>query len=88
MILQLADNIAACTGGIHQTDKGGAKLHIGDVLGNITANTAVGVFHSTGISAAGNISTLGIALNVNEDSTDNNNAHDKILLYMCVISSS
>ena len=87
MVLQLVDDVTAGAGGIDQTDKGGAKLHIGNVLYDITANTAVGVFHRTRISAAGNIGALGIALNVNKDSADNNNTHNEILLCTCVISS-
>ena len=56
---QFINNILPCASVIHQAYKGGAQLHVGDILRHIAAHTAVYLFYPPGVAPARNIGGKG-----------------------------
>ena len=75
MILKLFQNIVTGSGMIYQTDIGRTKLHICNILHDITADTAMYFLHTADISAARNVGAQRIPLDINKNCADYDNAH-------------
>ena len=75
VVFQLVDDVLPHAGVIHQTDKGGAQLHIGDVLGHIAAHAAVHLLDAPGVAAARDISRKGVALDIHKNSSEYDDSH-------------
>ena len=75
VILQFADHIRTDAGIVHQTDKGGAQLHIGNVLRQVSADAAMHLLYPSGVPSAGNVYIGRIAFDIHKDSAQNHNAH-------------
>ena len=86
VIVQLGNYILADAGFVHKADKGGAKLAVCHILGNIPAHAAVNLFNSACVTSGGNKRPLGISLNVNKYRSNHNNAHGMLPLFLCMVS--
>ncbi len=70
MIFQLVDHILSHAGVVHQAHKGGAQLHIGDILHHVAAHSAVYLLYPAGVAPARNIGGKGVPLDINKNSDD------------------
>ena len=75
---QLVDDILTGAGFIHKADKGGAQLHIGNILGHIAADAAVYLLDPACVAPARYVGGQRIPLNIHKNSTDHNNTHGKV----------
>ena len=53
VVVQLVDDVLTHAGVVHQTHKGGAQLHIGDVLRHVPAHTAMHLFNAAAFRPPG-----------------------------------
>ena len=74
---QFINHILPCASVIHQAYKGGAQLHVGDILRHIAAHTAVYLFYPPGVAPARNIGGKGVPLDINKNCADDNDPHAK-----------
>ena len=76
VVFQFVDDILPHAGVIHQTDEGGAQLHIGDILGHIAAHAAVHLLDTSGVAATRDISRKGVALDIHKNSSEYDDSHN------------
>ena len=74
---QLVDDVLSHAGVVHQTHKGGAQLHIGNILHHVAAHAAVYLLDASGVAPAGDIGGKGIALDIHKNSSDDYDAHKR-----------
>ena len=80
MVAQLVDDILAHAGVVHQTHKGGAQLHIGDVLHDVAAHTTVYLLDPAGVAPARDVGGKGVPLDVHKNGSDDYDSHRKTFL--------
>ena len=80
VVFQLLDHVRTVAAPVHQADKGGPKLTVGDVLRHVPSHAAVDPFHPAGVAPVGNKITVGIPLHIHKNRTDDHNAHRSLFL--------
>ena len=80
---ELGEHILAHGAVVNDAQVGGAQLHIGDVLDDVSGNTAVDVFHPAHIPSGGDIGILREALDVHKGSSDDYDAHISVSPFSC-----
>ena len=73
--IQLADHFLAHGIVIHQTDKCGLQLYIGNILYHISSHSAVDLLDHSRISSAWNKRRCRIPFHIDKNITDYNNSH-------------
>ena len=77
VLCQLVDDVLSHAGVVHQTHKGGAQLHVGNILHHVAAYAAVYLLDASGVAPAGDIGGKGIALDIYKNSSDDYDAHKR-----------
>ena len=77
MAAQLAQHILTLGGIVHEAYKGGAQLHIGNILGHIPAHAAVDELDLPGVSPRGEVQILRKALHIHKHRADHHNSHKR-----------
>ena len=78
----LLQNVKPGSALIHQTDKGRAKLHIGNILRHVPSHAAMNLFHSAHISSCGVECRLRVSLNIHKYGADHDNAHSAASFFL------
>ena len=82
---QLAHNIHAGSAVVHETDKGGAKLAVCDVLRHIPPDAAVNLLHAPSVPPSGDKRRRGIPLDIHKHRADDNHSHDKPSIFLRIL---
>ena len=77
VLCQLVDDVLSHAGVVHQTHKGGAQLHVGNILHHVAAYAAVYLLNASGVAPAGDIGGKGIALDIHKNSSDDYDTHKR-----------
>ena len=80
VIAQLLQHVLAVAAFVHQTDQGGGKLAVGNILRHISPHAAMDPLDPAGIFPGGKQGRLRIALDIHEDHADDHNSHILCLL--------
>ena len=77
VLSQLVDNVLARACVVHQADKGGPQLHIGNILCHVAAHAAVDLLDPARVASAGNVGGERIPLDIHKHRTDDYDTHTK-----------
>ena len=77
VLCQLVDDVLSHAGVVHQTHKGGAQFHVGNILHHVAAYAAVYLLDASGVAPAGDIGGKGIALDIHKNSSDDYDTHKR-----------